>query len=135
MSDPTSARKDVADLLENLAQRIRSDPAWGAGQPTHEEGSGITVYAGPDFVGDVPALGVIDILEDPEAITVTAETRNADANSVHVTLADDKLFIGLGDGQRSVRRDVKLPGAVDEDHAVATFRNGVLDIVLPRRRK
>jgi HSP20 family molecular chaperone IbpA len=133
MREPASPHKDVADLLENLARRIRSDPEWGAGQPgTRTEQDGISVYAGDPT--NRPSLGAVDVLTDEDAITVTAETRNTDAQQVHVTLADDKLYIGLGEGAAAIRKDVKLPHAVDEEAAVATFRNGVLDIVLPRRK-
>ena len=130
MNDSPAARKDVADLLENLARKIRSsDPEWGAGKSAQNE-SGITVYSGEEG----PAIGAVDLYEDEDAITVTAETKNADANAVHVTLADDRLYIALGEGARSARKDVRLPQAVDEEKAVATFRNGILDVVLPRRR-
>ena len=133
MSEPASPHKDVADLLENLARRIRNDPEWGAGQPSRVEQGGVTVYSGD--AADRPSLGPIDLHRDHEAVTVTAETRNIDAQQVHVTLADDKLYIGLGDGPASIRKDVALPCAVDEEAAVATFRNGVLDIVLPVKKK
>jgi HSP20 family protein len=130
MTDPTAARKDVADLLETLARKIRNDPEWGAGQPSRDE-SGITVYNGDEG----PVIGAVDLYEDVDSITVTAETKNADANAVHVTLADDRLYIALGEGPRSARKDVRLPQPVDEEKAVATFRNGILDVVLPRRRR
>lgn len=135
MTESPSARKDVADLLENLAKRIRTDPSWGAGAEAKEEKGGITVYAGPEFTGEMPALGAVDLFEDPDAITVTAETRNTAADAVKVTLAEDRLLIGLGDGPVAVKREVPLPDEVDEEYAVATFRNGVLDIVLPRKKK
>ena len=94
----------------------------------------IEVETDPDVLGDAPVIGAIDLFADDEAVTVTAETRNADASSVKVTLADDKLWIGLGEGPLAIRRDVKLPKAVDEESAVATFRNGVLDVVLPVKK-
>jgi len=51
-----------------------------------------------------------------------------------VSLLDGRLLINLGEGPQAFRRDLPLPAAVDEDAAVATFRNGVLDVVLPRKR-
>lgn len=133
MTDTSSPHKDVADLLENLARRIRNDPEWGAGQPARVERGGITVYS--DDPADRPHLGAVDLIRDLDAITVTAETRNTDPQEVHVTLADDKLFIGLGEGPAALRKDVTLPCPVDEEAAVATFRNGILDIVLPLRKR
>lgn len=130
MNDSPAARKDVADLLEDLARKIRSDPEWGAGQAAQTDVGGITLYAGETG----PVIGEVNVFEDEDAITVTAETKNADADAVHVTLANDRLYIAIGEGVRSARKDVRLPRPVDEQQAVATFRNGILDVVLPRRR-
>ena len=132
MAEPTPTRKDVADILEKITLRMRADPSFLAAAANAKDG--LTVYAPPDASPDAPALGELDLQTDAAAITVTAETRNADANSVHVTLADDRLSIGLGEGLRALRRDLTLPAAVDEERAVATLRNGILDIVLPLRQ-
>lgn len=128
-----STPKDVSDLLEQLARRIRLDPSFQAAQATAKDG--LTVFTPPEAAPDAPSLGELDLQRDAATITVTAETRNADANHVHVTLAEDKLSIGLGEGTRAFRRDLTLPAAVDEDRAVATLRNGILDIVLPLRAR
>lgn len=132
MSESPPTKKDVADILEKLAVRMREDPSFLAAQANAKDG--LTVYAPPEGRPDEPSLGELDLQTDALAITVTAETRNADANSVHVTLADDRLSIGLGEGMRALRRDLTLPAPVDEERAVATLRNGILDIVLPLRK-
>lgn len=132
MAESPPPRKDVADVLEKLALRIRSDPSYQAAQALAKDG--LTVYAPREAAADRPALGEVDLQADGAAITVTAETRNAEAGSVHVTLADDRLCIGLGEGLAALRRDVPLPAPVDEERAVATLRNGVLDIILPLRQ-
>lgn len=81
-----------------------------------------------------PSLGELDVFTDERAVTVTAQTRNTDAASVHVSLLNGHLLIGLGEGSSAFRRDLPLPAPVDEEGAVATFRNGVLDVVLPIKR-
>lgn len=134
MAESHSPPKDVADILDALAIRLREDPSYLAAEARSDPAGGLTIYAVPESAADGPVLGAVDLLADEDAITVTAETRNADPASVHVTLADGTLSIGLGEGQRALRRDVPLPSAVDEERAVATLRNGVLDIVLPLRR-
>lgn len=132
MADPPPTRKDVADLLENVTLRMRADPSFLAAAANAKDG--LTVYLPPEGAPGAPTLGELDLQTDAAAITVTAETRNADANSVHVTLAEDRLSIGLGEGSRALRRDLTLPAPVDEERAVATLRNGILDIVLPLRQ-
>lgn len=131
MPESPPTRRDVADVLEQLALRMRSDPSFQAAQAATKDG--LTVYAPREAPADRPALGEVDLHADDTAITVTAETRNADVASVHVTLVEDRLSIGLGEGAHALRRDVPLPAAVDEDRAVATLRNGILDIILPLR--
>ena len=132
MAEPPATRKDVTDLLEKLTLSMRADPSFLAAQAQAKDG--LTVYAPSEAAPDAPVLGEVDLQTDASAITVTAETRNADPSSVHVTLADDRLSIGLGEGVRALRRDLRLPAPVDEERAVATLRNGILDIVLPLRQ-
>lgn len=128
-----SPPKDVADLLEELALRLRRDPTFLAAEAKAKDTGGLTIYTPPEVAAEGPVLGELDLHADEDSITVTAETRNTDAAAVHVTLVDDRLNIGLGEGLRALHREVRLPAAVDEERAIATLRNGVLDIVLPLR--
>jgi HSP20 family molecular chaperone IbpA len=138
-ADAPSSPKDVADMLEALARRIRNDPSFGkAGAPRAEAKAGISVSApqriDPPGVDDEPGLGAVDVFSDGEHVTVTIETHNVDPSSVHVSLAGGRLLIGVGEGPQALRRDLPLPAPVDEEAAFATLRNGVLDVVLPVRQ-
>lgn len=126
-SDP----KDVADMLEALARRIRGDARELSDDVDDEDDGALSVT--PD--DGRPSLGEVDLLTDDRSVTVTVEARNTDASHVHVSLLEGRLMIGLGEGPGATRKDVALPAAVDEDGAVATFRNGILDVVLPLKRR
>ena len=136
-ADAPSSPKDVADLLEALARKIRSDPSFAKAPPARPSAPspGLHVTAptnkGDPYADDEPAFGEMDLLRDERNVTVTVETRNVDPATVHVSLAEGKLLIGVGEGERALRRDLALPAPVDEGAAFATFRNGVLDVVLP----
>lgn len=130
MAEKASDPKDVADMLEALARKLRTEPGF---TPVGEK-KPLTIAPPAELISDTPSLGALDVFRDDEAITVTVETRNAEAKSVHVSLLDGRLLINLGEGQNAYRRDLPLPAAVDEDAAIATFRNGVLDVVLPLKR-
>ena len=121
---------DVADMLEALAKRIRGDPAFAG-----KERQPLSVSSAPDASDDEPSMGALDVFTDDRNVTVTVETKNAQPSHVHVSLLDGRLLINLGEGPRAFRRDLPLPAAVDEDAAIATFRNGVLDVVLPLKNK
>lgn len=136
MAETPHGPKDVADLLESLAQRIRDEPslapmAAGVGRG----GTPVGPWSVPaELLDDRPALGEHDIVSDGERVTVTIEAPRADPKTVSVSLLAGRLLVGLGEGPGAPRRDYDLPELVDEDKAVATFRNGVLDVVLPIRR-
>lgn len=128
--------RDVADMLDALARRIRSDPSFaGQAQAQGPGEQGSHALSPSELVADGPSLGALDVLTDDKAVTVTCETHNTDASHVRVSLLAGRLLIGLGEGPGACKRDLPLPAAVDEDAAVATFRNGVLDVVLPLKRR
>lgn len=134
MAEKPSDPKDVADILEGLARRIRSDPEDPRASP---DAGRLPVTVTPPvgvMESEGPSLGALDVFTDRDAVTVTVETRNTEARQVHVSLLEGRLLINLGEGPSAFRRDLPLPVAVDEDAAVATFRNGILDVVLPIRR-
>lgn len=120
--------KDVADMLEAIARKLRKGPAAPTGAPSP---GGLHVAAPSGSEETAPWLGEVDLFSDATHVTVTAQTRNADAAHVHVSVADGHLLIGVGEGSLAMRKDVALPAPIDEEHAYATFRNGVLDVVLP----
>lgn len=114
-------------MLENLARRIRPDGSVPS--------KGMTLVA-PDaslLIGDEPGIGALDLFLDRDAVTVTVETHNVESHEVHVSIADGRLILALGENAGGARREIALPAPVNEERAYATFRNGILDIVLPRR--
>jgi HSP20 family molecular chaperone IbpA len=137
---PPSNPRDVADILEAIARRLRADPAF-LGELSRRPAAGfqrvaVTQPTNLDITDDgVPDFGAVDVLVGDTHVTVTAETRNADQSSVHVSVMERHLILSVGEGSDERRRDLTLPVDVDEDLAAATFRNGVLDVVLPIRRR
>lgn len=132
MPEAPTDPKDVADMLEAIARRMRRATPAEQSVPATAAG-GFYVSAPPAAEASGPSLGEVDVFSDSHHVTVTAETRNADAAHVHVSVSEGRLHINVGDGAAAVRRELALPAPVDEEHAYATFRNGVLDVVLPRR--
>jgi HSP20 family protein len=81
-----------------------------------------------------------DVEDKDNEIVVTAEIPGFEANEIDVQLNNDFLSIKAEKRQkkddeesyRSYQRTVSLPCGVKEDKAMATCRNGVLELHLPK---
>ncbi len=101
----------------------------------------------PDFETDFLAPP-IDISEDTKAITVKAEMPGLDTKDLDITLEhgllkikgekteekkeEDKFYHRIERHYGSFCRTIRLPGEVKSDKIDATFKNGILTIVLPK---
>ena len=102
--------------------------------------------ATPDSPGMTPE---IDVRESPEAYHITAELPGVEETDVDVTVSDGTLSIkGEKKLERETREDdvhlrersygtfrrqFQLPPDIEADKISATFRNGVLEITLPKQ--
>lgn len=107
-----------------------------------------------DFVGDVPAASTwappVDVAEDSEKIHVKVEVPGMDEKDLKVNYEDGLLTIS---GERqferkdernyhrierqygSFVRSFSLPRTVDATQIVANYRNGVLEIEVPKKEE
>ena len=90
----------------------------------------------------------IDISEDSKAITVKAEMPGLDTKDLDITLEhgllrikgekteekkeEDKYYHRVERRYGSFCRTIRLPGEVKSDKIDATYKNGILTIVLPK---
>jgi HSP20 family protein len=120
---------------EHPLQRLQSDfdtllnRLWGGGWMTpYEE------------VGEPMRLWDFNVSENDKEIAVRAEVPGFEPNEVEVQLNNDVLTIKAekqhkGEGEeeyRSFYRAISLPGGIDPDKVQATYRNGVLELHIPR---
>jgi HSP20 family protein len=111
----------------------------------------LRALAGPFYSGLDSGAGVfpaVNIFDDGEKFLVRAELPGFDKNSLEVTAQGDQLTLR---GERHIdspeqkasfhrrerqggqfRRVVTLPQAVDSANITATYKNGVLEVELPR---
>jgi HSP20 family protein len=93
----------------------------------------------------------VDVVDDGDALRVTAELPGMDSKDVEILLEDDYLVLRgekklevRGEDQEqgcyhversfgSFQRIIPLPDGVDADRAEASFENGTLTIRLPKR--
>ena len=76
---------------------------------------------------------LVDVMLTESAIYLTAEMPGITADDIRVGLDRGQLTI-QGERDRRYYSSVDLPADVDPDTLKHTFKNGVLDIVIARRR-
>jgi len=75
-----------------------------------------------------------DMILTESAIFVTAEMAGATSEHVRVKIDVGRLIVE-SDGERRYYSAIELPADVDRDTLKYTFTNGVLDVVIARRRQ
>lgn len=111
-------------------------------------GFGLTPFGGSfmESFGDFNPR--VDITENDKEVNITAELPGLDEKGVEVSLSNDVLTISgekkaekedkgenyyhMERSYGSFQRAIALPAEVDADKVEATFRNGVLQITLPK---
>ncbi len=98
--------------------------------------------------GELAAMPKVDVSETKDSIHVTADLPGMNEENIEVSLSDGSLLI-QGEKQAdkedkeknyhriersygSFRRSIPLPGEVDAQKVDASFKNGVLTVVLPK---
>ena len=76
---------------------------------------------------------LVDVMLTESAIYLTAEMTGVTGDDVRVGLDQGQLTIHA-EGERRYQSLIDLPADVDPDTLKHTFKNGVLDIVIARRR-
>ncbi len=95
---------------------------------------------------------IIDLFEDDDNFTLKADLPGVDPSQVQIQLEKDYLEIEVSNKKpmqdekvvkllinerlnTHMKRDIKLPRPVDSDRAKSSYKDGVLEIVLPKSEK
>jgi HSP20 family molecular chaperone IbpA len=78
---------------------------------------------------------VADVVVTPARIYVTLELPGISRETLEVTAEDRHLTVhALAANGKVFHKEMKLAGPIQSDAVTATYRNGVLDVTLPRQR-
>ncbi len=76
---------------------------------------------------------IVDVILTDSAIFLTAEMAGVPREGIRVRLEEGKLVL-QGEGDRPYFSKVDLPADADRDTLKYTYANGVLDVVIARKR-
>ncbi|RLG17977.1 Hsp20/alpha crystallin family protein [Nanoarchaeota archaeon] len=79
---------------------------------------------------------LVEINEREDKIYVTVELPGVDKDSIDLEIIDgNKLLIKAKGENRSYRKVLELPADVDEESIKATYKNGILDIIINKKKE
>ncbi|MHA1238102.1 MAG: archaeal heat shock protein Hsp20 [Candidatus Odinarchaeia archaeon] len=75
---------------------------------------------------------LIDILEEDNKITVVAELPGVEKKDINLNVSGDILTIKVDTDKHKYFKEIKLPVKVNPETAQASYRNGVLEVILEK---
>jgi len=142
------------DEIEKLAPRIRTPSGmevrgpfvWGWSVTIGPDGKPIVREFGnvpreeklsEEKEAEKPAIQpirepLVDVFEDDERVTVIAELPGVEKDEIEVDSTGDELIIKASD---KYYKKLKLPSEVKPEEAKTSYRNGILEIILPKVQK
>jgi HSP20 family protein len=75
---------------------------------------------------------LVDIVDMDKEIHVVAELPGVEKTDIKLHGTDDSLTISVDTPQNKYYKDVALPAKVKVEEAKSTYKNGVLEVVLPK---
>ena len=150
---------DIFSLFENLNELIRKEieRATELINKMMEEGEdlgkpvvyGFRISIGPDGIPRIQTFGnvkpgeveepkevyapSIDIIDEGDSLRVIAEIPGADKDSIKIKASERELYIEAS-GERKYAKRIKLPEAIDPKSSKARFKNGILEVVVKKKR-
>ncbi|MCY0859091.1 MAG: Hsp20/alpha crystallin family protein [Sulfolobaceae archaeon] len=78
---------------------------------------------------------LVDIIEKDDEIRVIAEMPGVEKDNIKVKVVEgNKLVLQASSEDRKYYKEVELPAEVDDKSAKATYKNGVLEVVLKKKQ-
>ena len=155
--------KEMADIFKDLQSEMPEDLAREKklpdGSVRKEYGPfvyGYSVKIGPDGKPIVHEFGnikpnidetkkplslqdsrepLVDVIDEPDRIKVIAELPGVDKEEINLTATEHSLTIDVNNPDRKYHKELEFPVDVDESTATSTYRNGVLETVIQKKRE
>ncbi len=76
---------------------------------------------------------LVDVIEEKQHIKVIAELPGISKEQINLKVGEENLEIKVENPERKYYKSVKLPASVKSMSAKASYKNGVLEIILERK--
>ena len=76
-----------------------------------------------------------DIIDADDSVRVIVELPGVEKNDIKLSGTDDRLTIAVETPERKYFKEVELPAKVDVKKAKSAYKNGVLDITVPKKKE
>lgn len=76
-----------------------------------------------------------DIIECDSTVAVTVEIPGVEKKDIDLNITEENLEISVDKSQRKYHKVINLPGKVKPKSTKATYKNGILDIVIEKKDK
>jgi len=76
-----------------------------------------------------------DVIDSGEEIQVLVELPGVEKDDIKLSGTDDTLTILVESPQRKYFKEIELPAKVNSKKAISKYKNGVLDITIPKKKQ
>jgi len=152
-------RREFEDLSKNLPKSLVREKALPDGSKIRQWGPfvyGYSVTIGPDGKPQIREFGnvkpkgmlgrpkisireerepLVDVMETNEEIKVVAELPGVEKRDIKLYGTEDALTISVDTPERKYYKKVELPSRVDTKKTKASYKNGVLEVTLKKKKE
>lgn len=129
-SDDNEEVNNFSRFVSRIISGIAADTGGSVRSLTaHVDGDGV---AGGAADGEGEPL--VEVMKEGDSVRLVMELRGASRKDISVLARPEEVCVSFSNEKSSYSRTVAMPCAIDAGASRATFRNGVLEIILARMR-
>jgi HSP20 family protein len=148
----------MRERMDKIFQHAMREPTFGEDMTKKPFVYGFSVRVGPDGIPHIQEFGntkpihkaltekdglaainerepLTDVIESEDEICITIELPGVEKKDIDLDASDDSVTIDVDTEDRKYHKNIPMPGNIDPDSVSATYKNGVLDISIKRKKK
>ena len=129
-----SVRKEYGPFVYGYSVKVGSD-----GKPVVREFG--NMKPNPSVGDDKRPLSLqeareplVDVIQEPEQVKIITELPGVEKEDIQLFASERSLTIDVTNPDHRYHKELELPFEVDDESATSTYRNGVLETVIKRKR-